>query len=70
MCETLYSAAWIVGENSDLLKDIIDCLECLLHPDINRLPEHIQAIYMQAVFKLFIRTLKKEDEIFKKKLLN
>jgi len=59
MCEALYAAAWIVGENSDLVTDPLEPLECILHPDTNRLPEHIQAIYMQSVFKLFARTLKK-----------
>jgi AP-3 complex subunit delta-1 len=54
MCESLYAAAWIVGENSDLVTDPLEPLECILHPDTNRLPEHIQAIYMQCVFKLFL----------------
>jgi len=61
MCENLYAAGWIVGEYCESPEECKECLEQLLHPDVNRLPEHIQAIYISSVFKLFSRMIKQED---------
>lgn len=55
MCEVLSSAAWIVGEYSDLTEDHLPALESLLHTRVNFLPLGVQVVYVQNILKLFSR---------------
>ena len=41
-CEVLYSAAWVVGEFSKLVKDYMSAVNNLLQPRVLSLPNHIQ----------------------------
>ena len=54
MCEILYAAAFIAGEYLEYCKDhAVRVLCALLVPkQVLALPEHIQVVYMQTVFKV------------------
>ena len=65
MCEILYAAAFIVGEWIETSKDhVIRILCALLVPhQVQNLPEHIVAVYMQSVWKIVAYLVLHHDEV-------
>lgn len=51
--EVLSAAAWICGEYCNFLEDIPSTLECLLTPQVVKLPVKVQTIYVHSVIKIF-----------------
>ncbi|KAI8380160.1 adaptin N terminal region-domain-containing protein [Blakeslea trispora] len=51
--EVLSAAAWICGEYCDYLEDIPSTLECMLLPQVTKLPTKVQTIYVHSVIKIF-----------------
>ncbi|KAI8083196.1 adaptin N terminal region-domain-containing protein [Gilbertella persicaria] len=51
--EVLSAAAWICGEYCNYLEDIPSTLECLLTPQVTKLPVKVQTIYVHSVIKIF-----------------
>ncbi|GAA5805666.1 adaptin N terminal region-domain-containing protein [Helicostylum pulchrum] len=51
--EVLSAAAWICGEYCNYLQDIPSTLECLLTPQVTKLPVKVQTIYVHSVIKIY-----------------
>lgn len=51
--EVLSAAAWICGEYCNYLEDIPSTLECLLTPQVTKLPVKVQTIYVHSVIKIY-----------------
>lgn len=63
VCEVLYSATWICGEFAVYLNDSKKTLESMLKSKINNLPGHIQAAFVQNIFKLYVHIINKLFEM-------
>lgn len=59
ICEVLYSATWICGEFAEHLQNPTRTLEAMLKSKINNLPGHIQAAFVQNIFKLYSHLISK-----------
>jgi AP-3 complex subunit delta-1 len=55
MCEALYAAAWIVGEYTGPGEDLVPALESIIHSRVLNLPPHIQGVFLQTAFKIYIK---------------
>lgn len=51
--EVLSAAAWICGEYCNYLENIPSTLECLLTPQVAKLPVKVQTIYVHSVIKIY-----------------
>lgn len=57
MQDVLYAAAWLCGEFSNELKSPEDTLKAMLN--YKSLPQHIEAVFIHNILKLFARLLEK-----------
>eukprot|EP01102_Stenamoeba_stenopodia_P004321 TRINITY_DN1463_c0_g1_i2.p1 TRINITY_DN1463_c0_g1~~TRINITY_DN1463_c0_g1_i2.p1 ORF type:complete len:635 (-),score=132.59 TRINITY_DN1463_c0_g1_i2:1876-3780(-) len=65
LSEVLYACAWICGEFAQYLDNHKATIEALLQPRVAvALPEHIQAVYMQNVLKIFTYVLSSAANIY------
>lgn len=53
ICEVLYSATWICGEFAEHLQNPTRTLDAMIKSKVNTLPGHIQASFVQNIFKLY-----------------
>lgn len=53
ICEVLYAATWICGEFATCLENPQKTLDSMLRAKLNNLPGHIQAAFVQNIFKLY-----------------
>lgn len=53
VCEVLFAATWICGEFSTYLEDPLNIMNCMLKPFVTSMPGHIQATFVQNIFKLY-----------------
>jgi AP-3 complex subunit delta-1 len=59
ICEVLFAATWICGEFSKYLEDPIIVMNSMLKTNVTALPGHIQAAFVQNIFKLYAVILNK-----------
>ena len=52
--EVLEATAWITGEYSSYVEHPKETIEALLQPGILKLPSSVQAMYVQAIMKVFV----------------
>eukprot|EP01125_Pyxidicula_operculata_P007616 TRINITY_DN2586_c1_g1_i1.p1 TRINITY_DN2586_c1_g1~~TRINITY_DN2586_c1_g1_i1.p1 ORF type:complete len:1273 (-),score=465.08 TRINITY_DN2586_c1_g1_i1:117-3935(-) len=52
MCESLYAAAWVVGEYADILTEQIKAIDILTRSDVTLLPPHIQSLFIMNAYKI------------------
>ncbi|XP_076060659.1 adaptor-related protein complex 3, delta 1 subunit-like garnet isoform X2 [Oratosquilla oratoria] len=62
IAEVLYAASWICGEFSQYLSNPKATLESMLRGKVASLPGHIQAAYIQNMFKLYTRIISMAEE--------
>jgi AP-3 complex subunit delta-1 len=55
--EVFYAASWICGEFGKELKDAVHTMNSMLKTKVTQLPGHIQASFVQNVFKLYSMNL-------------
>jgi AP-3 complex subunit delta-1 len=55
--EVFYAASWICGEFGQQLKDPVHTMNSMLKAKVTQLPGHIQASFVQNVFKLYSMNL-------------
>jgi AP-3 complex subunit delta-1 len=55
--EVLYAAAWVTGEFASTCSDYSEALAVLLQPRIAFMPAHVQAVFVQAAFKVFVAAI-------------
>lgn len=53
ICEVLYAATWICGEFASCLENPEATLNSMLKAKLDNLPGHIQATFVQNIFKLY-----------------
>jgi AP-3 complex subunit delta-1 len=53
ICEVLYAATWICGEFAEHVKNPSRTMEAMLTSRVGNLPGHIQAAFVQNIFKLY-----------------
>lgn len=53
ICEVLYAATWICGEFASCLENPQKTLDAMLKAKLDNLPGHIQAAFVQNIFKLY-----------------
>lgn len=53
VCEVLYAAAWVAGEFAVHIDDPYRVIDTLSMTRVTHLPGHIQAVYVQAVLKVY-----------------
>ena len=59
MCEVLFAATWICGEFSKYLENPLSIMNSMLKENVTALPGHIQAVFVQNIFKLYAAILNK-----------
>ena len=59
ICEVLFAATWICGEFSKHLEDPLAVMNSMLKTNVTALPGHIQAVFVQNIFKLYAVILNK-----------
>jgi len=52
--EVLFAAAWVVGEYAASGSDLSEALTVLLQPRVSYMPAHVQGVFVQAAFKVFV----------------
>lgn len=53
ICEVLYAATWVCGEFASYLEHPRKTLEAMLKAKLDNLPGHIQAVFVQNIFKIY-----------------
>jgi len=51
--DALKAIAWIVGEYAHFIPDHREVIAALSHPGVANLPPHVQAVYVQALLKVY-----------------
>lgn len=54
MNETLFAAAYIVGEYAELCNEKEKAIDLLTQPLVLGLPPHIQAVFLQSALKVLV----------------
>lgn len=49
----LKAVVWVVGEYAHHIVDHEEILDAMLHPQVKQLPGDVQAVYLQAIFKVY-----------------
>uniref|UniRef100_A0A914C768 AP-3 complex subunit delta n=3 Tax=Acrobeloides nanus TaxID=290746 RepID=A0A914C768_9BILA len=65
ICEVLLAAAWICGEYSEHVRDILSVLEAMLKTKISLVPGSLLSVYIQNIAKLYsvlLLSYEKEDD--------
>lgn len=59
ICEVLFAATWICGEFAVYLNEPFKTMDSMLKSKVTNLPGHIQSVFVQNIFKLYVHIITK-----------